>query len=189
MADSAFAASKGGPDLLIESVRVDLARSSSNARVRQTGNKFLAAPTAEVVVELPTAQAELAKISGMPANAIASTLNADGTAETRNAYLRADPVVSGRWRDRSRSSPSDAGVSSRAFSMDRSSVPVCSACFTLIGSSRPSACRKSDRSRRAAQTRAIRELFRVHSLYQGRPSTTAARRRSKIADGRCRSAL
>ncbi|RZL49094.1 MAG: hypothetical protein EOP71_03030, partial [Variovorax sp.] len=55
LADSSFAANKGSHDLLIESVRVDLARTSRNVPVLQIGNKFLAAPTAEVVVELPTA--------------------------------------------------------------------------------------------------------------------------------------
>ncbi len=76
LADATFAANKGAHDLLIESVRVDLARSSRNLPLLQIGNKFLAAPTAEVVVELPTAQTELLKSSGTPANAITSTLKA-----------------------------------------------------------------------------------------------------------------
>lgn len=76
LADATFAANKGAHDLLIESVRVDLDRSSRNVPVLQIGNKFLAAPTAEVVVELPTAQTELLKTAGTPANAITSTLKA-----------------------------------------------------------------------------------------------------------------
>lgn len=82
LADAAFAANKGAHDLLIESVRVDLARSRLNVPVLQIGNKFLAAPTAEVVVELPTAQTELLKASGTPANAITSTLKAATSATT-----------------------------------------------------------------------------------------------------------
>ncbi len=82
LADSTFAANKGAHDLLIESVRIDLARSKLNVPVLQMGNKFLAAPTAEVVVELPTAQAELLKASGTPASAITSTLKAATSATT-----------------------------------------------------------------------------------------------------------
>lgn len=76
LADAGFAANKGAHDLLIESVRVDLGRSSRNTAVLQLANKFLASPAAEVVVELPTAQAELLKTGGSPANAITSTLKA-----------------------------------------------------------------------------------------------------------------
>ncbi|HEY8876984.1 MAG TPA: hypothetical protein VIN03_05425 [Roseateles sp.] len=82
LADAGFAANKSAHDLLIESVRIDLARSKLNVPVLQIGNKFLAAPTAEVVVELPTAQAELLKASGTPANAITSTLKAATSATT-----------------------------------------------------------------------------------------------------------
>lgn len=82
LADASFAANKGAHDLLIESVRVDLARSSRNVPLLQVGNKFLAAPTAEVVVELPTAQAELLKPDGTPATAITSTLKAATSATT-----------------------------------------------------------------------------------------------------------
>lgn len=82
LADASFAANKGAHDLLIESVRVDLARSSRNPPLLQIGNKFLAAPTAEVVVDLATAQAELLKASGTPANAITSTLKAATSATT-----------------------------------------------------------------------------------------------------------
>ncbi|WP_457444570.1 hypothetical protein [Roseateles sp. P5_E4] len=82
LADSTFAANKGAHDLLIESVRIDLARSKLNVPVLQIGNKFLAAPTAEVVVELPTAQTELLKASGTPATAITSTLKAATSATT-----------------------------------------------------------------------------------------------------------
>lgn len=83
LADAGFAANKGGLDLLIESVRVDLARSRLNVPVLQVGNKFLAGPTAEVVVELPTAQTELLKTTGAtPANAITSTLKAATSATT-----------------------------------------------------------------------------------------------------------
>ena len=82
LADSTFAANKGAHDLLIESVRIDLARSKLNVPVLQIGNKFLAAPTAEVVVELPTAQTELLKASGTPASAITSTLKAATSATT-----------------------------------------------------------------------------------------------------------
>lgn len=82
LADATFAANKGAHDLLIESVRVDLARSSRNVPLLQIGNKFLAAPTAEVVVELPTAQTELLKSGGTPATAITSTLKAATSATT-----------------------------------------------------------------------------------------------------------
>jgi hypothetical protein len=83
LADAAFAANKGAHDLLIESVRVDLARSRLNVPVLQVGNKFLAGPAAEVVVELPTAQTELLKAtSATPANAITSTLKAATSATT-----------------------------------------------------------------------------------------------------------
>ncbi|MDR7268677.1 hypothetical protein J2X20_001306 [Pelomonas saccharophila] len=82
LADASFAANKGAHDLLIESVRIDLARSKLNVPVLQIGNKFIAAPTAEVVVELPTAQTELLKTSGTPANAITSTLKAATSATT-----------------------------------------------------------------------------------------------------------
>lgn len=82
LADATFAANKGAHDLLIESVRVDLARSSRNVPLLQIGNKFLAAPTAEVVVDLPTAQTELLKAAGTPANAITSTLKAATSATT-----------------------------------------------------------------------------------------------------------
>lgn len=82
LADAAFAANKGAHDLLIESVRVDLARSSRNVALLQLGNKFLAGPTAEVVVELPTAQTELLKTAGTPATAITSTLKAATSATT-----------------------------------------------------------------------------------------------------------
>lgn len=82
LADASFAANKGAHDLLIESVRVDLARSKLNVPLLQIGNKFIAAPTAEVVVELPTAQTELLKTSGTPATAITSTLKAATSATT-----------------------------------------------------------------------------------------------------------
>lgn len=83
LADASFAANKGAHDLLIESVRVDLARSRLNVPVLHVGNKFLAGPTAEVVVELPTAQTELLKTTGAtPANAITSTLKAATSATT-----------------------------------------------------------------------------------------------------------
>jgi hypothetical protein len=82
LADSTFAANKGAHDLLIESVRIDLARTGANVPVLQIGNKFLAAPTAEVVVALPAAQTELLKAAGTPANAITSTLKAATSATT-----------------------------------------------------------------------------------------------------------
>jgi len=82
LADATFAANKGAHDLLIESVRVDLARNSRNVAVLQIANKFLASPAAEVVVELPTAQTELLKAAGTPANAITSTLKAATSATT-----------------------------------------------------------------------------------------------------------
>ena len=82
LADASFAANKGAHDLLIESVRIDLARSRLNVPLLQIGNKFLAAPTAEVVVELTTAQTELLKTAGTPANAITSTLKAATSATT-----------------------------------------------------------------------------------------------------------
>lgn len=83
LADAGFAANKGAHDLLIESVRVDLARNVRNVPVLQLGNKFLAGPAAEVVVELPAAQTELLKATGAtPANAITSTLKAATSATT-----------------------------------------------------------------------------------------------------------
>lgn len=82
LADASFAANKGTHDLLIESVRVDLGRSRLNVPVLQIANKFLAGTAAEVVVELPTAQTELLKTAGTPANAITSTLKAATSATT-----------------------------------------------------------------------------------------------------------
>ena len=82
LADASFAANKGAHDLLIESVRIDLARSRLNVPVLQIANKFIAGTTAEVVVELPTAQTELLKTAGTPANAITSTLKAATSATT-----------------------------------------------------------------------------------------------------------
>lgn len=76
LADANFAANKGTHDLLIESVRVDLARSSRNVPLLQLSNKFLAGATPEVVVDLSAAQTELAKTGGTPANGILSTLKA-----------------------------------------------------------------------------------------------------------------
>lgn len=83
LADPTFAANKGAHDLLIEAVRVELGRArTTNVPVLEVSNKFLAVPTAEVVVELPTAQAELLKSSGTPANAITSTLKLATSAST-----------------------------------------------------------------------------------------------------------
>ncbi|WP_422016865.1 hypothetical protein [Roseateles sp.] len=82
LADPAFAANKGALDLLVESVRVDVLRNASNVPVLQIANKFLAGSPAEVVVELPTAQTELLKTGGTPANAITSTLKAATSATT-----------------------------------------------------------------------------------------------------------
>ncbi|MFO1227275.1 hypothetical protein [Roseateles sp.] len=80
LADASFAANKGAHDLLIESVRVDLARSSRNVPLLQLANKFIGGLTPEVVVDLSTAQTELAKTGGTPANAILSTLKATTSA-------------------------------------------------------------------------------------------------------------
>jgi hypothetical protein len=88
LADASFAANKGAHDLLIEAVRVDLARSKLNVPVLQIGNKFLAAPTAEVVVDLPAARTELLKTAdAAPANAITSTLKAATSASALLANL------------------------------------------------------------------------------------------------------
>ncbi len=76
LADASFTANKGVHDLLIESVRVDLARSNRNVPLLQLVNKFLASAAAEVTVDLPTVQTELLKTAGVPANAITSTLKA-----------------------------------------------------------------------------------------------------------------
>jgi hypothetical protein len=86
-ADASFAANKGAHDLLIESVRVDLARNSRNVPVLQLANKFIAGSSAEVVVELPTALTELQKTAGTPANAITSTLKATTSPTTLLANL------------------------------------------------------------------------------------------------------
>jgi len=83
LADASFAANKSAHDLLIESVRVDLARSRLNVPVLQVGNKFLAGTAPEVVVDLPLAQTELLKTTGAsPVNAITSTLKAATSATT-----------------------------------------------------------------------------------------------------------
>ncbi|KQW51991.1 MULTISPECIES: carboxypeptidase-like regulatory domain-containing protein [unclassified Roseateles] len=88
LADANFAANKSPHDLLIEAVRVNLARSRLNVPLLQIGNKFLAAPTAEVVVELPKAHTELLKTSdAAPATAITSTLKAATSASTLLANL------------------------------------------------------------------------------------------------------
>jgi len=88
LADAGFAANKGAHDLLIESVRVDFARTPRNVPVLQIANKFLAGTAPEVVVELSTAQTELLKSTGAtPANAITSTLKAATSASALLANL------------------------------------------------------------------------------------------------------
>lgn len=82
LGDATFTANKGALDLLVESVRVEVSRNASNVPVLQIANKFLAGSPAEVVVELPTAQTELLKTAGTPANAITSTLKAATSATT-----------------------------------------------------------------------------------------------------------
>ncbi len=77
LGDPAFVANKGAQDLLLESLRVDLAKSSRGVAQLQLSNKLMVGASPEVVVELPQAQAELLKAaSGVPANAISSVLKA-----------------------------------------------------------------------------------------------------------------
>jgi len=90
LADPAFAANKGAHDLLIESLRVSLAKNSKGVMQLQMGNKLLPSQAAEVVVELPTAQTELLKTSSpTPANAITSTLKATTSPTATLANLAA----------------------------------------------------------------------------------------------------
>ena len=75
LADAGFAANKGAQDLLLESLRVNLALSSKGVLQLQLSNKLQVGSLAEVIVDLPTAQTELLKTtSPTPANAIVSTL-------------------------------------------------------------------------------------------------------------------
>ncbi|MCV2349190.1 hypothetical protein [Paucibacter sp. Y2R2-4] len=75
LGDPAFVANKGAQDLLLESLRVDLAKSSKGVAQLQLSNKLMVGTAAEVVVELPQAQTELLKTAdGLPANAISSVL-------------------------------------------------------------------------------------------------------------------
>ncbi|MEJ6006905.1 hypothetical protein WG899_15240 [Paucibacter sp. AS339] len=77
LSDPTFVANKGAQDLLLESLRVDLAKSSKGTAQLQLSNKLMVGSSAEVVVELPQAQAELLKpADGVPANAISSVLKA-----------------------------------------------------------------------------------------------------------------
>lgn len=77
LADPGFAANKSAQDLLLESLRVNVAKSSKGVLQLQLSNKLQAGVAAEVVVELATAQAELLKTTASaPANAIVSTLKA-----------------------------------------------------------------------------------------------------------------
>lgn len=74
-ADSGFAANKGAHDLLLESLRVNLAKSAAGVEQLQLANKLLAGQAQELLIELPTAKTELAKTTGAaPATAITSTL-------------------------------------------------------------------------------------------------------------------
>jgi hypothetical protein len=75
LADAGFAANKGAQDLLLESLRVNLALSSKGVLQLQLSNKLQVGSSAEVIVDLPMAQTELLKTtSPAPANAITSTL-------------------------------------------------------------------------------------------------------------------
>lgn len=77
LGDPSFAANKSAQDLLLESLRVNLAKSSKGVAQLQLSNKLQAGSSAEVVVELATAQTELLKTTApTPANAIVSTLKA-----------------------------------------------------------------------------------------------------------------
>lgn len=77
LADGTFTANKSAQDLLVESVRVSLGTNTSSGLAQlRLGNKLLPTLAQEVLVDLPTAQTELLKTSGTPANAITSTLKA-----------------------------------------------------------------------------------------------------------------
>ncbi|QPF75026.1 hypothetical protein G8A07_20305 [Roseateles sp. DAIF2] len=81
LADPTFAANKGSHDVLLESLRVGLAKNAQGVEQLQLANKLLASQAGEVLVDLPTAKTELAKTTGAtPANAISSTLKATTSA-------------------------------------------------------------------------------------------------------------
>jgi hypothetical protein len=73
--DVAFAANKGSGDLLVESLRVVLGKGPKGEQQLQLGAKLLNTLAPEVIIDLATAKAELAKTTGAtPANAITTTV-------------------------------------------------------------------------------------------------------------------
>lgn len=80
LSDSGFATAKSGPDLLLETLRLQIDPASGKLHL---GNKFLLNPTPEVELSLATARAELVKgASGAAAAAITSTLKVTSAANT-----------------------------------------------------------------------------------------------------------
>ena len=77
LGDAAFSADKKPHDLLVEGVRVTLAKGSKGEPVLQLANKLQVSLAPEVSVDLGLAKAEFAKTTGAaPATAITSTLKA-----------------------------------------------------------------------------------------------------------------
>lgn len=77
LGDSGFTADKKPHDLLVEGVRVSLAKGSKGEAVLQLANKLQVSLAPEVSVDLAVAKTELAKTTGAaPATAITSTLKA-----------------------------------------------------------------------------------------------------------------
>lgn len=77
LGDPSFAANKSAQDLLLESLRVDVAKSSKGVAQLSLSNKLLIDSTPEVLVDLSAAQTELLKTEqATPANAISSVLKA-----------------------------------------------------------------------------------------------------------------
>lgn len=88
LADPSFSANKSAQDLLLESLRVNVLKSSKGVMQLQLSNKLQAGSSAEVVVELATAQTELLKTTAStPANAIVSTLKATSSPTATLANL------------------------------------------------------------------------------------------------------
>ncbi|MBV8122676.1 MAG: hypothetical protein JO370_01180, partial [Paucibacter sp.] len=82
LGDGTFVANKSPQDVLLESLRVSLVTTSSGAVVLELGNKFLASPAAEVVINIATASTQLALATGAPASAITSTATTTSSSTT-----------------------------------------------------------------------------------------------------------
>lgn len=87
LGDASFTANKSTQDLLLEALRVQVVRSNKGVDQLLVSNKLLPTAVPEVVVGLFTAQAELLKTGGVPANAISSTLKLASSAKATTDNL------------------------------------------------------------------------------------------------------